>query len=486
MFVATQLLLTQTFIGSIHTIDMKQTALLVIAALCAASAAAADAWADQPRPDTGVAVGIVHGDDNTLYVLVFSTEGSGTITAWNATAGMAPVEPNPFSLDDAAWGSDLGYAHFDLDGARHAAVAVVGGPPVIIQAIDAVPYVGENTGESWSFISIDANNERLAVQQRHGSDHYGFNITIYHFYGVGEPASEIREEFRAAWGKHQGRWNYTTTYFGAVEKFGVGWEGGPTMAVVSIDRMSYAAVNTVEGPPVLVDALEAATLGLGDITDITPADYLRWDHPPRLLATPVDASAEVAVLAGSDGNTYAVVFAGNTFNIHNITDPRNPLEVDSLSMQTTRLAKGTGIMHVTLTHPVRGGYDVPDRFDLGGAAARVGPEGTWAVVATPDGGIVLAETHPNTAVAVLRDGGRVLAVERDGGWEEVYTGRGGATFGDPGVRAYDLADPASPVPVDPETLPPIQDGSFGAPGRAVTTEINGTAWVLVPVREPEG
>ena len=198
---------------------------------------------------------------------------------------------------------------------------------------------------------------------------------------------------------------------------------------------------------------------MGDITDIAPMDYIRLDHPPRLLSVAVDVSAAVGILDGGDGTTYATITVGNATSTYDITDPLNPrgmiLAGNAAPPDAIRVATGLGVAHATLIHPERASLDIPDRFRLGDAADRLGPEGTWAVVAAPGGGIILAETHPNTEVAVVRDGDGVRVVERDGGWEEVHGGLAWneetrqdeyrvVNFGDPGTRTYDMANPASP------------------------------------------
>lgn len=436
---------------------LKHITIQILLALCAIPAAAWAADGSLPRPNLDVAVGIVQ-EGETLCVLVFSAEGGGTITAWNMTDGGTPMEPNPFSLGDADWGSDLGHAPLELDGEPHAIVAVVDGPPEIIRAVEAVPYTDENTNESWSYLQVRGDNERLVVQQTRGHG-FEYNGTMHHFYGVDEPPVEVQGLLPVDTGSDT------------------------TMTVVNIDGENYAVVNTVEGPPVLVDALEAATLGLGDITEATPADYVRWDHPPRLISVAVDLLAVVGVFDGGNGTAYASIGAGGATTIYDITNPLDRREVFPVGNATTlpgdavQVASGLGVAHAVLEHHGRAALDIPERFRLGDAAARFDPAGTWAVLAEAGGGILLIETNPNTAVAVVRDGARVLAVEEADGWEEV---RSGVNFGDPGVRVYDMADPGAPRMIDAGALPQYVPG---APGRAITAEIDGAAWALVPVRE---
>ena len=454
------------------------------------------AWAgDAPRPDIDAAVGTFQ-DGDILYVLVytFGTDGrvvggvyhpptEDHIAAWNVTDGMTLVEPHSFTLADGDWGPvPGGYKDIILDGAPRTVVAVVDGPPEIIETVDAVPYTAENTRESGSYVLAKGDGERLIVLQIWFANNAVTHSIVHHFYGVDEPPIEVTGQ--------------TITVSGEKD----------TMIIINIDGQNYAAVNTVEGPPVLVDALEAATLGLGDITDLVPADYLRWNAPPRLLSVAVDASAVVDVFQDGD-RVYAAVSGDDGATIHDITNPLEPeilignaTEAAELIPQITEclgcemLATGEGVVHVTMTNPERANLSVPEWFVLGEAAGRVAPEGTWAVVATADGGIILAETDPNTEVAVVRDGPNVWAVERDAGWETVFerSNHGGSysdivTFGDPGIRAYDMADPASPEKVGQDVLPSNYDG-FGEAGRAITAEIGGETWVLVPARAeiPDG
>ncbi len=523
---------------------MKHTTIPVLLALCVIPAVAvADGF--QPKPDLGVAVGIVQ-EEGSLYVLVLSPENGGTITAWNATDGVTPMGENPFSVDDAEWGPKLGYAHFELDGVRHAAVAVVKWLPEIIRAVDVVPNMEKNTRAVAYNIAVQGDDDGLLVTQVR----WGPDIDCPPLFGPGicEPMpcwSDCSPERtplsgpNGTWFNWQDLKRITTAYQfhdtdeppveTAIPSRGTSFSYAAhdaTLVVVEIDERHYAVVNPVDGLPVIVNALEAATIGLGDITSVTPADRMWWDlvrpdHRARMQVVATDPAAEISVLDGGSGTAYATVTVGNATTIYDITDPLDPRKVVLAGNATPpgaiQVATGLGVAHATLVHPERASLDIPDRFRLGDAITRIGPEGTWAVVAIPGGGIVLAETHPNMEISVVRDGGRVLAVEYDGGWEEVYGGltrneetrqyeHRVATFGDPGVRAYDITDPALPKHVRPDSLPPHILGEpnesgnvaagggtagfspsgdgWGEPGRTLTAEIGGSTWALIPVREP--
>ena len=239
-----------------------------------ALAAAHPAWAD-PVPDLGVAVGIVW-DGGLPYALTFDPETELGEAAWNVTGGMDLVWPHPYTVDDIEWGSELGYAHIPLDGARHAVVAAVDGPPVLVHIGDAEPYLGENSRESGSGMAVQWNGGLLVVTQGWwtGPD---FSYATHHFSGAEGPPVEFRcpPEVCAPFHIHPRDGNPIEIQ----GRLSVGWDSEPTMVLVNVDGAPHAVVNTVEGPPVLVDPMEAAALGLGDITVMEP-HTCAWRNGP--------------------------------------------------------------------------------------------------------------------------------------------------------------------------------------------------------------
>ena len=251
---------------------MRRATTLALLASCAL-AAAHPAWADGPAPDLSVAVGIVWDDMGLPYALTFDAETELGEAAWNITDGMDLVWPHPYTVDDVEWSGTLGYAHIHLDGERHAVVAADDGIPVLVQVGEAEPYRGGDL----SLIRVHGNSDRVLVLQSsfvenwetvrrqalaehpsvpiHEVPNTWATATAYHFYGVGEPPVEVAVPGAGNRPSYEGP--------------------DPTMLVVSIDGLNHAVVNMVAGPPVLAGPMEAAALGLGDITVMEP-DVCVW------------------------------------------------------------------------------------------------------------------------------------------------------------------------------------------------------------------
>ena len=245
-------------------------------------------------------------------------------TAWNITDGMSPVRPNPYGADDAEWGQ-MGYAHLYLDGEKYGVVATVGGPPALTPVRDVEAYVAESEHEVKSAIDTSGGPGVLSVTQMNlGVGWLNYTLVNHNFYSVDEPAVAAPDGGTSIPMRN------------------------PTKMVVNIDGQNYAVINTIEGPPVLADPMEAAALGVGDITSVQPADYLRLDVPLRMQAIQVDTTAHVQILKSpqydtvyiSQGSgdpsgvrlftgvhTYAAVWAGGLLRIYDITDPLRPHEI---------------------------------------------------------------------------------------------------------------------------------------------------------------
>lgn len=509
---------------------MRHTILLAvcIAITMASMASYTDAY--EPMPNLDAAVGIVW-ENGIQYALTFTADGGVSDTAWNVTNMMAPISPHTYTIDDAEWGNNMGYTHILLDGVRHGVVAALDGPPVLVQVGDAEPYMDNIITESGEVITDEPGSVIrvrvesgliVATQTWWTGDGQNTTDATHHFQSVHEPPTEAP---RPDWyGKsHSAVWD-------------------PTMIIVGIRGQNYAVVNMVDGPPVLADAMKAAALGLGDISGIVPVDYVRLDIPPRMQAMPVDESAAIHILADMAGGTYAAVWWNGDARVYDITNPLEPRAVDMYNVvgldapwgvgdaphiwfesqmygnvtlhepgtvpapyirefpagtlfdpfgrvydgrslyhhdalrvsvldMFDRLpgdahpSHGTSIAYANLVHAGRAGHAIPVWFDSASVEERARADGVWAVVAYGDT-VTLAETRPDTEVAVAYDAGRTYVMERVAGTNTVLV--------------YDIADPASPEPVD-AAVP--YDGEWGAPGQAITHDMGDTTWALVPVRD---
>lgn len=450
---------------------MRRTILLAVCAAIAAAGMASHADAYEPRPDYETAIGIVW-DDGIPYALTFTAEGELGDAAWNITDGMARIEPHQYTVDDAEWGNNMGYTHMLLDGERHGVVATatvygppgaaaVAGPPVLVHVGDAEAYTEENTHESGSFIKVQGNNLRLVVTQTWWAGHdLNQTTTTHHFHSVDGPPVEAPRPS-----------TYGNPFHYAGED--------TTKLVVSIDGQNHAVVNTVDGPPVLVDVMGAAALGLGDISSTVPTDYMKWNVPPSLQTVPIDESAEIRIMEVGHGRTWAAINYTGHVRIYEITNPHDIVpanlhhddDPERLWAEYDRiLGSGFGMMHASLEHPGRAAYDIPERLNIGMEAPRLDPAGAWVVAVSPDGTVSAHETDPNTAVSITYEGGRTYASERDAGWHDAVHD----------IRSYDITDPASPVLVN-RTVP--YDMEWGELGRAATAHADGAAWALIPVRD---
>lgn len=528
--------------------------------------------------DIGVHVGVVW-DGGLPYAITFNADTGLHSTAWNITDNMSPVEPHSYDMVDAKWGPFPGYAHVYLDGVRYGVVheiygnvgfpshtgsprylpnpvngiqyppgqdgwqrppALTDGPPVLTKIGNFDAYV-DGDGVI-SGIAVSGNNYGLSVTQ-------GVNYTAssYHFSNAVGDVPTLKSRVSAASG---------STWAARQDS---------TMVVVEIDGINHAVVNTLGGPPVLVDAPGAAALGMGDIRHAVPADTMLWERPSGLDTVRLDAGASMQIMKDSVGHTYSIVWSGGQPRIYEISNPLDPYEIvplgtigldrqwtlgleppqigfymeasddyreyytgrtgvlstapDGTVYGTVTLrpaddgvpARGGSVAYAVLTHPERAAYDIPERFVLGEAAARLAADGVWAVMAV-DGGVRLAETNPNAAVSLAYGEDRLYAVEWVGGWEDVRLhttdGKTGEShdrvnFGYPGLRVHDIADPESPVPVDPTDLawlwggdtvrvptrsgiiemPPYDEGVFGEFGRVVTTYAGDGEYALVHARD---
>lgn len=429
------------------------------AALVAAHVAPADAY--EPRPDYNTAIGVVW-DGSLPYALTFTAAGELGDTAWNITDNMSRLYPNPYTVDDAEWGNRMGYTYMYLDGERYGIVAVAGGlPPVLVGIGEAEPYMGDGvvvnrdggaTGP-WSYLQVSVDSGLLVVQQSHGYDRE-YNGTLYHFHGADEPPVEVQGELSP---------NLVGDY---------------TMIVVNVNGRNHAVVNMVDSPPVLADVMEAAALGLGDISGTTPISYVQLDAPPTLQAVQIDTGAEIRTMDVGTDRTWAAVNYGGQVHIYEITDPHDIVRANLHHTENATqlweeydrvLGTGAGIVHAVLEHPGRAGYDIPKRLNVVQDFPRLDAAGTWAVTVSPGGGISVMEADPNTAVSVAYADGRTYAAERDAGW----------SGGEHDIRTYDATDPANVVRANHTHY-----GMWGEPGRAaIISADNNMTWALVSVRD---
>ena len=237
---------------------MRRTTALALLVSCAL-AAPASVWA-APTPDLSVAVGIVWDDMGLPYALTFDAETELGEAAWNITDGMGLVWPHTYTVDDIEWGNQLGYTHIHLDGERHAVVAADDGIPVLVHVGEAEPYTGENSFESGSGMEVNWGGGHLVVIQKWWTGYPGNATTAIHsFHDAAGPAAEF------------------SCMLDLCHNL-IRYDDHPHR-VVHIDGEPHMVVNTVDGPPVLAGPMEAAALGLGDITAIPPDVCVWYDGP---------------------------------------------------------------------------------------------------------------------------------------------------------------------------------------------------------------
>lgn len=410
-----------------------------------------------------------------------TADDDASLAVWNITGGMAPVHAHNYTLNDFEWGT--GHFYIDLDGMRHGVVAVVDGPPELVN-IDGIDIDWSAIGDRAGTTLQVGSGPEMSVRQVYRNSTTG-EYPEYTFRGPGAPATV---------GIAARDWN----------------PGGGTTEVdvaglVSVGWQPHALVETASGAPVLVDAVTAAALGLPDPAapgfakgvmslwddaggvrwngidpdwEWTERPYLWWSpSEPRMEVIPVDA-VPVRILDGGCARTYAAVGGPDSLQIFDITNPLEPrivepvgeAEIPWLYDEEAVLDSGIGVAHAELRNPERAAYQIPKHFVVVDERPRLDASGTWAVAALRGGGLAISEVHTGATVEVSYGDGIVWAAERGSGWEDVVD-----------TRAYDITDPESYEQASPYGSPGVADA--GEPGRAVTVDIGNATYALASARE---
>ena len=430
------------------------------------------------RPDMRANIGLVW-EEGAPYAL--TVDDGVNITVWNVTDGMSPVPTHNHTINDAEWST--GHFHVHIDGIKHGVVAVVGGPPELVNIdgmeIDWSP-IGDRIGTTLH-VSGDAEMSVRQIVRNTTTGEY----PEYTFLGPGAPSA-------TGIAAHDWRPGRTSGWVDVAGVVSVGWQ-------------PHALVETTSGIPVLVDAVTAAALGLPDpaapgfakgVMSLwddaggvhwsgvdpdwhwTERLYLWWSpYEPRMDVIPVDA-VPVRILDGGCARTYAAVGEHGSLQIYDISNPLEPRMVEPvgegdipwLHDEGAVLDSGVGVAHVELRNPERAAYQIPNHFRVVDELPRLDASGTWAVAALRGGGLAISEIHSGATVEVARNGTVVWAAERGSGWDDVVD-----------TRAYDITNPESYSQASPYGAPGVAEA--GEPGRAVAVDVDNATYALASVRE---